>query len=228
MTKEILTARLLSAVGGIETFQRNWSWRSFSSEQRAQSALDEGAESIGNGATTLTGLNATAEQIETWTARAIKLWLAYQAAGARTANPMITGPANFPMRRNQKACESERKRGDEYYEFINGARDWLQRQERSAERAALSEQSTTVDHRTILYGDVKLVQNTTLGRIQLLFDTKPSADIIQILKKAAFRWSPRESAWQRQNTNNGIHAAYNVLKDLGHEKGKLICEGPAA
>lgn len=228
MSKEILNARLLSAVGGIDKFQRNWSWRSFSPEQRAQTALSDATDSIHQGANVLIELGATIEQVEKWTAKAIRMWLDYQAAGARTANPMITGPANFPTRRNEKANAAERKRGEEYYSHVSEARAWMQRQARSAERAALSEQSATVDHRTLSFDGVKLVQNTTLDRIQLLFDGKPPADVISLLKGAAFRWSPRENAWQRQNTNNGIRAAYGVLKALGHESGKLTSEGAAA
>jgi hypothetical protein len=227
MSKEILNARLLSAVGGIDKFQRNWSWRSFSPEQRAQTALSDATDSIHQGANVLIELGATIEQVEKWTAKAIRMWLDYQAAGARTANPMITGPANFPTRRNEKANAAERKRGDEYYQYVNGASYWLSRRTRSAERAALSEQAATVEHRTLSFEGVKLVQNTTLDRIQLLFDGKPEPDAIALLKRSAFRWSPRESAWQRQNTNNGIRAAYGVLKALGHESGKLTSEGAA-
>ena len=63
---------------------------------------------------------------------------------------------------------------------------------------------------------MKLVQNTTLDRIQLLFDGKPESEVITHLKREAFRWSPREGAWQRQNTNNGVQAAYRILRALGH------------
>lgn len=218
---------LLDRVGGLETFRRNWSWRSHSPEARAISAIDGGAESIEAGAQLLADAGASSEQVADWTERAIKLWLAYQAAGARTANPMVTGPANFPVARNQKACEVERKRGDEYFEFVKDAKGWLSRQARREERAALSVEAAAVDHRTVEFDGVKLVQNTTLDRIQLVFDGKPDPVTIGLLKKSAFRWSPREGAWQRQNTNNGIRAAYAVLHALGHEKGQLISEGKA-
>lgn len=164
-----LQDRLASAVGGVDNFASNWSWRSHSPKQRAESALIEGAQTIGDGIAVLTENGATADQVEEWTAKAIRLWLAYQAAGARTANPMITGPANFPVARNQKAMAAERKRGDEYY----------------------------------------------------LFAQRPVAWLIANLKGEAFRWSPREGAWQRKNTNNGVQAAYRILRGLGHRKGKL-------
>ncbi|WP_303758323.1 hypothetical protein [Sphingobium yanoikuyae] len=210
--------RLLSAVGGLDHFSGNWSWRSHSPRQRAESAIREAVESIGDGVAALAERDATAEQVEEWTAKAINLWIAYQAAGARTANPMITGPANFPVARNNKAMATERKRGEEYYAFAHRPIAWLDRQARRAEKAALSAEAATVEHRSIDFPGVKLVQNTTLDRIQLLFDGKPEAEVIAKLKGEAFRWSPRESAWQRKNTNNGVQAAYRLLRFLGHGK----------
>lgn len=48
-------------------------------------------------------------------------------------------------------------------------------------------------------------------RLMILFDGKPSADMISRLKGQAFRWSPRNSAWQRQLTSNAIYAAARVF-----------------
>ena len=216
-----LQDRLLKAVGGVDRFSSGWAWRSHSPKQRAESAILGAVETIGAGIAALSERAATAEQVEEWTAKAIGLWLAWQAAGARTANPMITGPANFPVARNEKANAAERKRGDEFYLFAHRPASWLDRRGRSAEKAALSAEAATVEHRALEFPGVKLVQNTTLDRIQLVFDGKPEPDTIKALKGEAFRWSPREGAWQRQNTNNGVQAAYRVLRFLGHEKGSL-------
>jgi len=213
--------RLLACVGDLDKFARNWSWRSHSPKQRAVDALRSAEEDISDAISSLAAQGATPDQIEAWATKAINMWLAYQAAGARTANPMITGPANFPAARNQKAMTAERKRGEEYYAFAHRPIAWLNSQTRRSEKAALSAEAATVDHRALEFPGVKLVQNTTLNRIQLLFDGKPEADTIKALKGEAFRWSPRESAWQRQNTNNGVQAAYRVLRALGHEKGSL-------
>lgn len=213
--------RLVAAVGGMGRFAGNWSSRSHSPKQRAESALRSAVEDIGDGITALTDKGATAEQIEEWTEKAIRLWLAYQAAGARTANPMVTGPANFPVARNQKAMAAERKRGEEYYVFAHRPVSWLERRHRSAERAALSAEAATVEHRTLEFPGVKLIQNTTLDRIQIVFDGKPDPETIRLLKGEAFRWSPREGAWQRKNTNNGVQASYRVLRALGHGKQAL-------
>ncbi|SCW34559.1 hypothetical protein SAMN02927924_00079 [Sphingobium faniae] len=172
-SESALQDRLLKAVGGLEHFSRNWSWRSHSPRQRAESAILGGTETIGDGIAALTDKGATVEQVEEWTAKAIRLWLTWQAAGARTANPMITGPANFPVARNQKANAAEQKRGEEFYLFAHRPTSWLDRRDRSAEKAALSAKAATIEHRALEFPGVKLVQNTTLDRIQLLFDGKP-------------------------------------------------------
>lgn len=41
-------------------------------------------------------------------------WLAWMAAKSRCVSSMITGPSNFPTKRNEKANNSERKRCDEF------------------------------------------------------------------------------------------------------------------
>lgn len=60
-----------------------------------------------------------------------------------------------------------------------------------------------------------LVENVEANRIQLVFDGKPPADTIALLKSHGFRWSPSEGAWQRQLNGNGKYATRQVLKELG-------------
>lgn len=56
-----------------------------------------------------------------------------------------------------------------------------------------------------------VVKNFAENRIQIIHDSKPEPDVIQNLKRNGFRWSPRFTAWQRQLTNNGIHAVCKVV-----------------
>lgn len=51
-------------------------------------------------------------------------------------------------------------------------------------------------------------------RVQLIFDGKPAEDVRAILKKWAFRWSPRNRAWQRQLTDNGKRAARRAMEEI--------------
>lgn len=212
--------RILNAVSGVEKFSENWLWRSHSPHERAGSAISDAVNRISAGVAQVEAAGADDDQVEEWTSKCLKLWLAYQTAGARTANPMITGPANFPVRRNQKACEAERKRAYEYYNFVDGTSAWMDRRRRSAARAKLSDEAATVEHRTISFPGVSIVQNTVLDRIQIVFEGRPDPEVRDILKGEAFRWSPREGAWQRKNTNNGVQAAYRILRYLGHGKGE--------
>lgn len=53
---------------------------------------------------------------------------------------------------------------------------------------------------------VMVVENAELMRLQLIFDGKPSEEIRAALKKNGFRWSPKNSAWQRQLTDNARYA----------------------
>jgi len=60
----------------------------------------------------------------------------------------------------------------------------------------------------------KIIQNWAEDRLQILFDEKPSREIIDLLKKNAFRWSPRFGVWQRKNTNNAVFAVKKILEEL--------------
>lgn len=56
--------------------------------------------------------------------------------------------------------------------------------------------------------------NYELDRLQLIFEGKPDYNTILKLKKAAFKWSPTNTAWQRQLTNNAIYGAVSVIGEF--------------
>ena len=64
----------------------------------------------------------------------------------------------------------------------------------------------------------RTVENTDIMRLQLFFDEKPDSATRDILKKNGFRWSPKNSCWQRQLTDNARYAMNNVLKFLEGER----------
>lgn len=64
------------------------------------------------------------------------------------------------------------------------------------------------------YGEFKVIENTELMRIQILFDGKPDEAIRSILKANGFRWAPSQGAWQRQLTANGKYALGKIIKEL--------------
>lgn len=56
----------------------------------------------------------------------------------------------------------------------------------------------------------EVVINTDENRLQVLFDSKPDADLRAELKSSGFRWAPSQGAWQRQLNSNAIYAAKNI------------------
>lgn len=81
--------------------------------------------------------------------------------------------------------------------------------DRNKERAATAPQ--TEDYSK--YG-FKVERNTDINRLQLKFDGKPDEKTRTLLKHSGFRWSPRESAWQRQLTSNAEYSLKNIVKNL--------------
>lgn len=93
-------------------------------EDRAKSALDElrsvlasGEEQIRSKAKNDAQKALAEELVEQWKAGYRKRWAAYMGARSRVISPMIAGPANFPVRRNEKANRSADKRCEELCEF---------------------------------------------------------------------------------------------------------------
>lgn len=71
------------------------------------------------------------------------------------------------------------------------------------------------DEQTI--SGVRVIRNREAQRLQLIFPGKPAPGVIAVLKRHAFKWSPRNTAWQRVLTNNAIYAAREVLRTVGGE-----------
>lgn len=68
---------------------------------------------------------------------------------------------------------------------------------------------------TLSNGDeVSIIRDPEEYRIRLVFDGKPSADVRSVLKSNGFKWSPRNSAWQRHLNGNGEFAVKQVLQAL--------------
>lgn len=64
----------------------------------------------------------------------------------------------------------------------------------------------------------KVVENAEAMRLQLIFDGKPSETVRGILKSNGFKWSPSQSAWQRQLTANAKYALRTVMREIKSER----------
>ena len=83
-----------------------------------------------------------------------------------------------------------------------------------ARLAALEAKQGKKTRETIIGDICKVIENQEENRVQFIFEGKPSAEIRTIMKSRAFRWSPRNGAWQRQLTNAGIYAAERAIAEL--------------
>lgn len=78
---------------------------------------------------------------------------------------------------------------------------------RLSERSASVEAergTATTEHE---FNGGRVVDDADSNRVRIYHDAKPSADKIADLKRAGFKWSPSEGAWQRQRTDAARSAA---------------------
>lgn len=79
--------------------------------------------------------------------------------------------------------------------------------------------------RDLSFAGGRIVENVEENRLQILFDDIPDVETRTQLKKSGFRWSPKNKAWQRQNTANALYTAKKVVGISGlpqNNAGKLI------
>ena len=132
-----------------------------------------------------------------------RLFLHNLSCQSRCASPMITGPANFPVSKMEKYRRWEDNSSKAMMEFVNKAL--------KPPSPPRTELDYKIEAKEYAIGDVKIVHNLEVNRLQLLFPGKPEADMIAKLKSKGFKWSPRFKAWQRQLTPNAIHYGLMVL-----------------
>lgn len=145
---------------------------------------------------------------------------------SRLMSAMISGPANYPVRRQEKAFRAFEKKAGEFYNWQERALAACIKAIRAIDAAPVEKapgaKSGTEE---VCIGAVKIVTNHDLERIQILFDGKPDAEVIALLKGAAWKWSPRNSAWQRMITNNSMYSARRIAEAVAK---KAKAEAPAA
>lgn len=85
--------------------------------------------------------------------------------------------------------------------------------------AKLETEKATGNTETEEINGVKIVENTDMMRIQLVFDGKPSVEIRACLKEHGFRWAPSIGVWQRVLNDNGRRAARAVIAKVKEADG---------
>jgi hypothetical protein len=96
--------------------------------------------------------------------------------------------------------------------------DELKRRAEQADESTEQEEAHAEDENM----PVRMVRNAELGRLQLLFDGKPTDEVRGALKAAGFRWSPSNSAWQRQLTDNAVYAANQIIDKHFPKEGEAV------
>lgn len=71
--------------------------------------------------------------------------------------------------------------------------------------------------RDVDHGVCRLIENTEMNRVQLVFDGKPSEAVRSLLKQHGFRWARSEGAWQRLLNDSGRGAANWIVQRLKEE-----------
>jgi hypothetical protein len=64
------------------------------------------------------------------------------------------------------------------------------------------------------FGSVRVVENAEADRLQVFFDGKPSGEIITIMKRNGFKWSPSNGCWQRQLTDNARYSLNHIISKI--------------
>lgn len=137
----------------------------------------------------------------------------YNQNTASCPSVMITGPANFPTTKKNKQSEREERLWEEYKKIKN----YLNKIENVDNKRVEKQGTASKEDFTNEFCEV--IQNEEANRIQLKFDGKPSIEQIEILKKKAWRWSPKNKVWQRQMTSNGFYSLESVLEAFENLEG---------
>jgi len=97
------------------------------------------------------------------------------------------------------------------YALANSTQRMKQTQGRILELQRLEKAEKDGNVSTLLYDGAKIEDNLAAKRVQIRFDEIPDADTRADLKKRGFKWSPKESAWQRILTSDAKRVAQEIV-----------------
>lgn len=151
MNTETIRARLALAIGGEARLASFYTARTMRDlGERARRELDDAAASC-TAMLDRVQRALIAAELDDWrqgtaedlVARYARFWTAWQVAGSQVANWMITGPANFPVARNNKRLATEDRRYAELRAFTQEAPAREVKRARRAKLAAIGAQGNT-------------------------------------------------------------------------------------
>lgn len=92
---------------------------------------------------------------------------------------------------------------------LHRLKDRLENLKKLKERA-----SSDNENKYIQVDGLEVVEDANDMRIRIIFENIPNEQTRTLLKSYGFKWSPKNSAWQRQLTSNGIYSTKKVLEKL--------------
>lgn len=79
------------------------------------------------------------------------------------------------------------------------------------DRLAKLEKEKAIETKEIEINDIKVIDNTELSRIQIIFPNIPDAEIRSQLKKNGFKWAPSQGAWQNFRNKYNMDKAKAII-----------------
>jgi len=100
------------------------------------------------------------------------------------------------------------------FELTNNNQNIHRLQDRLNDLKKLKERAEQPTEKYETIEGMEIVEDATDMRIRIIFDDIPPEQTRTLLKEYGFKWSPKNSAWQRQLTNNGIYSTKRLLEKL--------------
>lgn len=113
---------------------------------------------------------------------------------------------------NAKARKAGKPAPYESFTLANNNKNIRATRSRLEQLKATKEKGTSAERIEFMGESVEVIENVEAMRLQLVFDGKPEEGVRTTLKKHGFKWSPKNSAWQRQLTDNARFALRQMLK----------------
>lgn len=107
-------------------------WTSFSPERRGEQLINDYNEQLNTDISELQSSGIEQEIIDIYKSRYINLFRSWLSSKSRCASPMITGPANFNVRKHEKANRSEENHYNVWQEWRKRAKKAIIRKSQPA------------------------------------------------------------------------------------------------
>lgn len=200
----------LSLIDLYDLAVRAHSGTSFDPEKRAVSLIIEYSEELDQDLASM-----PEEYREKYKEKYIQVLRSWLFSKSRCYSMMITGPSNFPVHRMQKLNRFEQNKNEAFREFRRRALSGISRKERAKTIVHNVEGKENV---TKEFGEIQVVTNHDIDRVQIIFPGKPAAEDIATLKKSGWNWSPTNKAWQRKLTANAQYSAERIAKQISERQ----------